>query len=121
MKLPFHSMKDYFFVKKRTLVILLVLVAAGVALYYVLTHEDKPKKEVALVRTMPVEQRDVNIYGEYVGRIRAQQFVEVHARVEGYLERMTFEEGTFVKKGQVLFVIDPRQYQAKADKAKAQL
>ena len=114
-------MKDYFFVKKRTLVILLVLVAAGVALYYVLTHEDKPKKEVALVRTMPVEQRDVNIYGEYVGRIRAQQFVEVHARVEGYLERMTFEEGTFVKKGQVLFVIDPRQYQAKADKAKAQL
>lgn len=121
MKLPFHSMKDYFFVKKRTLVILLVLVAAGVALYYVLTHEDKPKKEVALVRTIPVEQRDVNIYGEYVGRIRAQQFVEVHARVEGYLERMTFEEGTFVKKGQVLFVIDPRQYQAKADKAKAQL
>lgn len=121
MKLPFHSMKDYFFVKKRTLVILLVLVAAGVALYYVLTHEDKPKKEVALVRTMLVEQRDVNIYGEYVGRIRAQQFVEVHARVEGYLERMTFEEGTFVKKGQVLFVIDPRQYQAKADKAKAQL
>lgn len=121
MKLPFHSMKDYFFVKKRTLVMFLVFVAAGVALYYVLTHEDKPKKEVALVRTMPVEQRDVNIYGEYVGRIRAQQFVEVHARVEGYLERMTFEEGTFVKKGQVLFVIDPRQYQAKADKAKAQL
>lgn len=121
MKLPFHSMKDYFFVKKRTLAMLLVLVAAVVALYYVWTRDDKPKKEVALVRTMPVEQRDVNIYGEYVGRIRAQQFVEVHARVEGYLERMTFEEGTFVKKGQVLFVIDPRQYQAKADKAKAQL
>lgn len=121
MKLPFHSMKDYFFVKKRTLIVFVIFVASAIALYYVLTREDKPKKEVALVRTIPVEQRDVNIYGEYVGRIRAQQFVEVHARVEGYLERMTFEEGTFVKKGQVLFVIDPRQYQAKADKAKAQL
>lgn len=121
MKLPLRSVKDYFFVKKRTLAVLLCVVGAAVACYYVWMRKDKPEREVALVRTMLVEQRDVNIYGEYVGRIRAQQFVEVHARVEGYLERMTFEEGTFVKKGQVLFVIDPRQYQAKADKARAQL
>lgn len=121
MKLPLRSVKDYFFVKKRTLAVLLCVVGAAVACYYFWMRKDKPEREVALVRTMLVEQRDVNIYGEYVGRIRAQQFVEVHARVEGYLERMTFEEGTFVKKGQVLFVIDPRQYQAKADKARAQL
>lgn len=121
MKLPLRSVKDYFFVKKRTLAVLLCVVGAAVACYYVWMRKDKPEREVALVRTMLVEQSDVNIYGEYVGRIRAQQFVEVHARVEGYLERMTFEEGTFVKKGQVLFVIDPRQYQAKADKARAQL
>ena len=36
---------------------------------------------------------DVEIFGDYVGRIRARQFVEVHARVEGYLEKMLFEEG----------------------------
>ena len=42
-------------------------------------------------------------YGEYVGRIRAQQFVEVRARVEGYLENMLFAEGTYVNKNQVLF------------------
>lgn len=70
---------------------------------------------------MKVGKRDVSVYGEYVGRIRAQQFVEVHARVEGFLEQMLFEEGTHVKKGQTLFVIDQRQYKAKVDKARAQL
>ena len=56
-----------------------------------------------------------------VGRVRAQQFVEVRARVEGYLEQMLFEEGTYVSKNQVLFVINQEQYKAKADKARAQL
>lgn len=63
----------------------------------------------------------MEIYGEYVGRIRAQQFVEVRARVEGYLENMLFAEGTYVTKNQVLFVINQDQYRAKADKARAQL
>lgn len=63
----------------------------------------------------------MEIYGDYVGRVRAQQFVEVRARVEGFLERMAFAEGTYVKKNQVLFIIDQRQYKAKVDKARAQL
>ena len=53
--------------------------------------------------------------------IRAQQFVEVRARVEGYLENMLCAEGTYVTKNQVLFVINQDQYRAKADKARAQL
>ena len=53
--------------------------------------------------------------------IRAQQFVEVRARVEGYLESMLFAEGTYINKGQTLFVIDPRVYRANAEKAKARL
>ncbi|MDE6491250.1 MAG: efflux RND transporter periplasmic adaptor subunit [Muribaculaceae bacterium] len=69
----------------------------------------------------PASEDDVEIYGEYVGRVRAQQFVEVRARVEGYLEKMSFEEGTYVTKNQVLFVINQDQYKAKADKASAQL
>ena len=56
-----------------------------------------------------------------MGRVRAQQFVEVHARVEGFLEKMTFAEGTYVTKGQTLFVIDQRQYKATVDKAMAKL
>ena len=63
-----------------------------------------------VVAVKPVTTEDVNIYGDYVGRIRAQQFVEIRARVEGYLEKMLFAEGTYIKKGQTLFVIDPLVY-----------
>ncbi|MDE8722277.1 biotin/lipoyl-binding protein, partial [Alistipes putredinis] len=55
------------------------------------------------------------------GRIRAQQFDEIRARVEGYLENMLFAEGPYIKKGQTLFIIDPTVYRARANKAKAQL
>ena len=74
-----------------------------------------------VVATQLVGVEDVKIYGDYVGRIRAQQFVEVHARVEGYLEKMLFDEGTFIQKGQTLFQIDPTLYKARAKRAKAQL
>ena len=74
-----------------------------------------------VVAVEPVTTEDVNIYGDYVGRIRAQQFVEIRARVEGYLEKMLFAEGTYIRKGQTLFAIDPRVYRARVDKAKAQL
>ena len=50
-----------------------------------------------VVAVEPVTTEDVNIYGDYVGRIRAQQFVEIRARVEGYLEKMLFAEGTYIK------------------------
>jgi len=80
-----------------------------------------PLEEGAIVSVEPAEVRDVNIYGEYVGRIRAQQFVEVRARVEGYLQKMLFKEGSFIKKDQTLFIIDPTIYSARVNKAAAQL
>ena len=92
-----------------------------VGVYWILTREKQPAPDIPVVSVMPVEQQNVEIFGEYVGRIRAQQFVEVRARVEGFLENMLFEEGTYVSRNQVLFVIDQRQYRAKADKARAQL
>lgn len=70
---------------------------------------DKPAKE------------DVQIFGEYVGRIRAASFVEIHARVEGFLEKMVFEEGKRVRQNEPLFIINSAQYRAKVEKAKAQL
>ena len=84
----------------------------------------RPKQQAPQLPTVEVETTQtssVNIYGEYVGRIRAQQFVEIHARVEGYLEAMLFKEGSYIQKGQTLFVIDPRLYKAHANKARAQL
>lgn len=98
----------------------IVAIALGVGLYFVI--KPKPHSEVLpVVGVEPVTTSEVNIYGEYVGRIRAQQFVEVRARVEGYLESMLFAEGTYIKKGQTLFIIDPTLYRARVQKAKAQL
>ncbi len=100
--------------------ILLILALIGVGLYFLL-HPKPAVAQLPVVEVQPVHQADVNIYGEYVGRIRAQQFVEIRARVEGYLERMYFEEGTHINKGQTLFVIDQKVYRARAEKARAQL
>lgn len=94
---------------------------AVVVLLFILLRPRPVVSELPVVEVESVKTQDVNIYGDYVGRIRAQQFVEIRARVEGYLERMLFAEGTYVKKGQTLFVIDPKLYRARVNKARAQL
>jgi len=63
----------------------------------------------------------VPIYGEYVGRTDANTTVEIRARVQGVLASAHFAEGTFIRKGQLLFNINPSEYTAKVDAAKAQL
>lgn len=73
------------------------------------------------VRVAMVDTAHLDVYGEFDGSIRASQAVEVTARVEGILEKMLFREGSYVRKGQMLFVIDPKLYQAQVDRARAQL
>ncbi|MCM1554500.1 MAG: efflux RND transporter periplasmic adaptor subunit [Bacteroides sp.] len=99
-----------------------LLVAAGivVGLYFLFRKRPEPAP-LPTVAVEPVEIKDMEVYGEYVGRIRAQQFVEIRARVEGYLEKMLFDEGTYIQKNQLLFVIDPNLYRARVEKAKASL
>ena len=99
----------------------LFLLICALTAYWILTRRPAPAPDLPTVILEPASREDVNIFGEYVGHIRAQQFVEVHARVEGYLENMLFEEGTYVNRNQVLFVINQDLYRAKADKARAQL
>ena len=106
--------------RKRWIVLVCALLAAGGGVWWWLRPRPVPEV-LPVVAAEPVEVEDVSVYGEYVGRIRAQQFVEIRARVEGYLERMLFTEGTYIKKGQTLFVIDPKLYRARVKKAKAQL
>ncbi len=106
----------------RIVVLLAVLALVALLLYFILRPgKDVVVEESPIVAVEPVEVRDVDIYGEYVGRINAQQFVEVRARVEGYLQKMLFKEGSYVKKGQTLFIIDPTIYAARVTKATAQL
>jgi len=66
-----------------------------------------------------VTQKTVPIYSEYVGQTRADNTVELRARVEGILQKVYFREGTPVRKGQLLFTIDKRPFQATLQSAKA--
>lgn len=106
---------------RKNAVIAVILIIIIVAAYIILNRKAEVVEDTPIVSIMPTQQENVEIYGDYVGRIRAQQFVEVRARVEGFLEQMLFEEGTHVNKDQVLFIINQDQYIAKVDKAKAQL
>jgi RND family efflux transporter MFP subunit len=65
--------------------------------------------------------REVVEWEEYTGRLEAVESVEVRARVNGYLQSIHFKNGATVKQGDLLFVIDPRPYQAELERAKADL
>jgi RND family efflux transporter MFP subunit len=65
--------------------------------------------------------RRITEWDDYTGRFQATEYVELRARVNGYLQSINFTDGQIVKKGDLLFVIDPRPYQATADSASAAL
>src|SRR3984885_7230154 len=75
-----------------------------------------PEVEIA-----EVQQRDVPIYGEWIGTLDGLVNADIKAQVSGYLLEQAYKEGTFVKKGQLLFQIDPRPFQATVDQAEGQL
>jgi len=73
------------------------------------------------VEVVQVEQKDVPIFGEWIGTLDGFTNADVKAQVTGYLLRQGYQEGAFVKKGQLLFEIDPRPFQAALDQAQGQL
>jgi membrane fusion protein (multidrug efflux system) len=74
-----------------------------------------------VVEVVPVEQRDVPINGEWIGTLTGQVNADVKGQVTGYLLTRNYKEGSFVRKGQILFEIDPRPFQAVLDQARSQL
>src|SRR5580765_2844111 len=64
--------------------------------------------------------RDVIEWDEYIGRLESPETVEIRARVSGYLDKVHYKEGKEVKKGDLLFTIDRRPYQAEYDLAEAE-
>jgi RND family efflux transporter MFP subunit len=73
------------------------------------------------VTVAPVLEREVNDWEEFTGRLQAVDAVEVRPRVTGYIGKVAFAEGTEVRKGDVLFRIDPRPYEAALAGAEAEL
>jgi RND family efflux transporter MFP subunit len=74
-----------------------------------------------VVMVAQVEQRDVDLYSEWIGTLAGEVNANVQAQVTGYLLKRDYQEGSSVKKGQPLFEIDPRPFQAVLDQAEGQL
>jgi membrane fusion protein, multidrug efflux system len=75
-----------------------------------------PPPEVVV---QPVDVRDTPVQVEFTGEIRGGEDVEVRARVAGYLQSQHYDEGTVVRKGQLLFTIDPKPFEATVARARA--
>ena len=73
------------------------------------------------VSVAPALEREVTEWDEFTGRVEAVESVEIRPRVTGYIESVNFSEGSTVRKGDLLFVIDPRPYRAELSKAEAEL
>jgi RND family efflux transporter MFP subunit len=77
-----------------------------------------PPPQVSVAKVL---ERRVKDWDEFTGRMQAVETVEIRPRVSGYIDRVAFTEGGQVKRGDLLFVVDPRPYQADADRAAADL
>src|ERR1700728_879853 len=73
------------------------------------------------VSVATVLEKKVKDWDEFTGRFQAVETVEIRPRVSGYIDNVAFKEGGLVKQGDLLFVIDPRPYQADYDRAAADL
>jgi membrane fusion protein (multidrug efflux system) len=103
---------------KRALIVALSgLVATGLTG----CKKEAPAGATPEVYVADVVQKDVPVYMELVGQTKGSQDVEIRARVEGYLEKVAFTEGSYVHKGQLLYQIDPKPLEAALASAKANL
>ena len=104
---------------------LLSISLAGLALGLAGCNQQKAPPSTALnlpqVVVATVEQREVPIVREWIGRLDGSQNVDIRARVQGYIQQILFREGTVVKAGDILLRIDPRPLEAAVAQAKAEL
>ena len=102
-------------------------IIGGTLILTVATFARRSNKSVANaplpldVQVVRVEQTDVPVYSEWIGTTDGMVNAEIKAQVTGYLLRQDYKEGSFVRKGQLLFEIDPRPFQAAVDQAQGQL
>src|SRR5947209_7735280 len=99
---------------------------AGIALLLVAAAEigcrkaSQPPQGPLPVNVLTVVEKEVNEWDEFTGRLEAVESVEIRPRVSGYITEIHFEAGAIIKKGDLLYVIDPRPYQADFDRAAAE-
>jgi membrane fusion protein, multidrug efflux system len=117
LKLAFH---------KRSLTVLLGLAAIAVILLFSRAGHSRVKPQAAAPAPLPqvtvaeVIHRPLREWQEFSGRLQSVNSVDVHPRVSGYVDRVAFTDGARVKKGQLLFQIDPRPFQAEVERLVAE-
>src|SRR6267378_4119516 len=84
------------------------------------SYAKQPPAPPPSVTVSPVERTEIVEWDEFTGRIEPVETVEVRPRVSGYIQEVKFQSGQLVKKGDVLFVIDPRWHQAEFDRLQAE-
>ena len=109
-------------ISKPKLLIPTLVVAIGMILTVVVIAVRSGKPAQAAPRALDVEvvrveQKDVPVYSEWIGTTEGIVNADIKAEVSGYLLRQDYKEGSFVKKGQLLFELDPRPFQAALDQA----
>ena len=108
---------------KKVLRFVLPVVAIGILAAFLATRGGNaapPPPPPPAVTVAPVEQRELVEWNEFTGRTEPVESVEIRPRVSGYIQEVRFQSGQLVKKGDVLFVIDPRWHQAAFDKLEAE-
>jgi membrane fusion protein (multidrug efflux system) len=95
----------------------IALVLAGAACHKTALPPPPPPS----VQVADVQQRDVPLYREWVGSLDGFVNTDIKPQVEGYVRKQVYREGTFVGQGELLFLIDPRNYKTLADQAKSTL
>jgi len=102
---------------KRT-VLAMPVVAFSLGASLACAKKETPPPPPLEVKVATVAQRDVPVFIEAIGQTRGSSEIEVRARVEGYLESVDYKEGTFVQKGQLLYTIDRRPFEANLAQAR---
>jgi RND family efflux transporter MFP subunit len=107
-------------------IIVLIVIIAAIGAYYTSTRQTKHQQQMQQMQQpapgVTVDKpvvKDIEHYYDFTGNVESVASVEIRARVKGILQEVNFTDGSFVEKGQLLFVIEPDEYQADVDQAKA--
>ena len=100
---------------------LIFLLAIQIVLLTGCKEKESPQPAAVEVVVARVIQQNIPIYSDFVGQTEASLYVDIRARVEGFLEDELFDEGTMVKEKQLLYKIDSRPYMARVNRLKAEV
>jgi len=107
--------------RQRTGAVFLAVAALGIFVSGCNKSQATAAMSVPEVEVATVEQRDVPVYSEWVATLDGYVNAQIRPQVSGYIVRQNYTEGSLVRKGQVLFEIDPRPFTAALDRAKGDL